>query len=132
MFNLRGQLDTLGELLDKLSNRVFKRRRIPVRIGVMENILKEVGLNWPLGKRSHQVLSLPLTGMERGSVVGAVLVMSFSAAFVLIFIPELGQMVHVGLLDRHNFSPPDCCVNICPFPSHNYFAEVWGDRQLQR
>lgn len=45
MLNLRGQLDTMGELLDKLSNRVFKRRRFPIRIGVMENILKEVGLN---------------------------------------------------------------------------------------
>lgn len=107
MFNLRGQLDTMGELLDKLSNTVFKRRRLPIRIGVVENVLKEVGLNWPLGKRSRQVLSLPLTGMERGSVVGVVLVTSFIVAFVLIFIPELGQMVHVGLLDRHNFSPPD-------------------------
>lgn len=98
----------------------------------MENILKEVSFNWPLGKRSRQVLSLPFTGIERGSVVGVVQVTSFRAAFVLIFIPELGQMVHVGLLDRHNFSLPDCRVNICPFPSHNYFAEVWGDCQLQR
>lgn len=88
----------------------------------MENILKEVGFNWPLGKRSRQVLSQPLTGMERGSVVGVVLVMFFSAAFVFILIPELGQMVHIGLLNRHNFSPPDYCVNICPFPSHNYFC----------
>lgn len=57
MFNSRGQLDIPEELLGKLSNRVFKRKGLPARIGVMEDVLKEVDLNRPFGKRTCQVLS---------------------------------------------------------------------------
>lgn len=64
----------------------------------MENILKEARVNWPFGKRTRRVLSSPppltpeqmMRCTEKVSVVGTVLVMSFSAAFIFICIPELG------------------------------------------
>lgn len=64
----------------------------------MENILKEARANWSFGKRTHRILSFSPTPTpeqlmrctEKVSVVGTVLVMSFSAAFIFICILELG------------------------------------------
>lgn len=131
MVSLRGQLGTPVELLGWLSRRVFRRGSLPARTGVMEVILKEVRFELAFWEEYMPSL-VPCLCTEKGSVVGRVLVMSFSVDFVLILFQSIGWTVHIDLLNRHNFSPPDCFAHICPFPPHSYFADAWGDHQLQR